>query len=69
MVKYLIPLGSITGDPPGTQRFMECDSENPCTAANTIVISPRDLVDKVPDYESGFRRFESCRGRGDLYDA
>ena len=40
MVKYLIPLGSITGDPPGTQRFMECDSNNPSTAAQTIIFNP-----------------------------
>jgi hypothetical protein len=41
MVKYLIPLGSITGDPPGTKRFMECDSDNPSTAAaQTIIFNP-----------------------------
>ena len=26
-------------------------------------VSSRNLGEKVPDYESGFRRFESCRER------
>ena len=41
MIKILIPLGSITSDPPGTRRFMECDTgHNATTHANSVVWYP-----------------------------
>ena len=40
MVKYLIPLGSLTGDNPGVQRYMEVDTDNPCTSGKTIIFNP-----------------------------
>lgn len=41
MTKILIPLGSITSDPRGTLRFMECDTgHNATTHANSVVWYP-----------------------------
>jgi hypothetical protein len=37
-MKYLIPIGSLTNDLIGTQRFMEVNDEESCTSQNIIVI-------------------------------
>jgi hypothetical protein len=37
-MKYLIPIGSLTNDLIGTQRFMEVNDEESCTSPNIIVI-------------------------------
>jgi hypothetical protein len=47
-MKQLIPLGSITSDPIGTERYMVVDGDN--TAAETIVVCPYNAAKEESDW-------------------
>ena len=63
MIKILIPLGSITSDPPGTRRFMECDTgHNATTHANSVVWYPDGRIhSQTGRLHSMTTNCQSCR--------